>query len=106
MLNEVAVLRRDTEANALGVQRAIAHEVTNELSQVSRHATWHDGSVIRRPVGVGKRRELHRGWMSDHSAEHHRNAGAGANSAEASPSALPIAIHNLDAMHRCAYNPV
>src|ERR1019366_4038211 len=100
------VLRRDTEANALGVQRAIAPEVTNELSQVSRHATWHEGSVIRCPVGVGKRRQLHLGWISDHSAEHHRNAVAGANIAEAAPSPLPIAIHNLDAMHCCALNPV
>src|SRR2546428_441317 len=88
------------------MQRAVAHEVADELSQVGCHLPRYESAVIRRPVSVGKWGQPHLGGVADHAPEHHRNAVAGANIAEAPPRPLARSVNNLDAMRCGALNPV
>src|SRR5215210_2096585 len=41
VLDDVLIVVRDAEAQPLRVQRAVTHEIADELCQFGRHGLWH-----------------------------------------------------------------
>src|SRR6202011_2974898 len=97
-LYDVGVAVSDAEADALRVQRAVTHEVSDELGKFRRHRAWNAGAVIRVPVQVAKRRQRDFLRLAHHLADHHRHTIAFSNLGHSAPCPVALIVHDLDPM--------
>ncbi len=105
-LDDVVVASADTEANALRMERAVAHEVTDELREVGRHPARNAGLVIATPVELSERWQRHVLRLADEAVQHQRYAIAGLDLSEAPPAPIALDVDDLDPVRRRALDSI
>ncbi len=88
------------------MERAVAHEVADELGEVRGDVARHEGPVVRRPVRLRQWREGHLTGLADHAAERQRDAVAGPKIGEAPPLPVAVGVDDPDPVGGGALDPV
>src|SRR2546421_4441680 len=104
--HHVEVVIGHTEPDATRVERAVAHEVTNELGQLGRHAPRSAGMVLARPVRLRQRRKTDLLRLTDELIERQRHPVPGPQISEPSPFPSPGLVDHLHAMLRGSPDPI
>src|SRR2546427_3070454 len=90
MRDNVGVVPGDGKPNALRMQRAVAHEVTDELRQFGCHDARNTRVVVGCPVELSERRKRHLARLANEALQHERDAVTSLDLGEAPPDPVSI----------------
>src|SRR5438876_1172977 len=82
------------------MERAVAHEVANELGELGSHRLRHASAEVRRPVELTERRKRNLLRLADHAVQHEWDPVAVADLAESLPGPDALGVDDLDPVSR------
>ena len=105
-VEDVVVSVGHAEPDSLGMQRAVAHEVADELRELRAHRARDARPMVGVPVQITERRQRDRLRLADQRIEHHRDAVAGGDLGHPLPDPVAVGVDDLDAVRRRALDAV
>jgi len=82
------------------MERTIAHEVADELSELRRHPAGDVRAEVSSPVEIAQRRKLDLLRLADETVEHQRDAVVLLDLGEAPPDPIAFGVDDLDPVRR------